>query len=262
LDRPSAPKSPEERELEKKRADLAALEPVLAERELELATVTAGLRDFERRYLVSVGVKYAELDEVEAQLYEAAASLAPQDSDAQLKAEAGRQQAKASAMETLEAKKEEPRSSAPRQFNPTERLKKLYREVAKAMHPDLADGEEDRARRHEFMIRVNEVYAKGDEEQLHAILLEWEHSPEFVKGDSVAAELVRMIRKIARGEERLEAIATELQKLTHSELYLLKGKVEDAEKSGRDLLSELAGQVATEVQEARQRLAHYQKRLA
>jgi len=257
--------SPEERELEKKRAELAALEPALAERELELATVTASLRDFERRYLASVGTKYAELDEIEAQMYEAAARLVPDDPEAQLKAEAGREQANASAQEAKEAKEasaEGTQVSAQRAFNPSERLKKLYRAVAKAMHPDLADGEDDRTRRHMFMVRVNEVYARGDEERLHAILLEWEHSPEFVKGDSVAAELVRMIRKIARGEERLETIHAEMDKLTHCELYLLKAKVEEAEKSGRDLLGELSVQVTQEVQEARTRLEDYQKRLA
>lgn len=44
-------KTPEERELEKKHAELTSLESELAQRELDLATLQAELRAFERRYL-------------------------------------------------------------------------------------------------------------------------------------------------------------------------------------------------------------------
>jgi hypothetical protein len=62
--------TPEERELENKRARLAALEVELAQRELDLATLKAELQTFEARYLREVGVFYAELDEIEAEIAE------------------------------------------------------------------------------------------------------------------------------------------------------------------------------------------------
>jgi hypothetical protein len=61
-------KTPEVLELEKKHAELAILEAELAQRELELATLQAELRAFEGQYLRIVGSRYAELDEIEAQI--------------------------------------------------------------------------------------------------------------------------------------------------------------------------------------------------
>ncbi len=57
--------TPEERELESKRAQLAVLEAELAQHELDLATLKAELQTFEARYLREVGVLYAELDGIE-----------------------------------------------------------------------------------------------------------------------------------------------------------------------------------------------------
>src|SRR4051812_18519743 len=88
--------SPEERELEKKRAELAAMEEKLAEKELILATLKGELTAFEKKYLRTVGRKYVELDEVCAKMYEAEARLAPADEPAQVRAEEGRRQAEES----------------------------------------------------------------------------------------------------------------------------------------------------------------------
>ena len=51
--------TPEERYLEKKRAELAVIEGQLAERELELHTVRGGLLNFEKQYQQLVSEKYA-----------------------------------------------------------------------------------------------------------------------------------------------------------------------------------------------------------
>ena len=56
--------TPEQAELDKKLAELAALEVELCERELELATLRAGLAAFETRYLSTLGPLYAELDDL------------------------------------------------------------------------------------------------------------------------------------------------------------------------------------------------------
>lgn len=243
--------TPEERELESKRARLAALEAELAQHELDLTTLKAELQTFEARYLQEVGVLYAELDDIEAQIAEAQAHLNPRDQQAHEQATKARVQAQESAQAAGSAQK----LGEQKKFTAPENLKKLYRDVAKSIHPDLATDEAERVRRQTVMAEANQAYAEGNEAKLQAILREWESSPESVKGEGVGAELIRVIRKIAQVEERLHAIEDEIAELEASDLYQLKAKVEEAESGGRDLLGEMASQVKQQIAEARKRLA-------
>ena len=79
--------------------------------------------------------------------------------------------------------------------------------------------------------------------------------PESVKGEGTAAELVRVIRKIAQVKKRLRAIKNEIAQLRKSDLYKLKTEAEKAEDEGRDLLAELASQVDQKIPLSRERLA-------
>ena len=221
-----------------------------------MATLQAELRTFERRYLRIVGVRYAELDEIEAKIAEALARLNPKDSKAQEQATQTRTQAQESAQATSNVKDTE----QPYKFKPSEGLKKLYREVAKRIHPDLATDEEERIRRQQLMAEANQAYEEGDEERLEAILREWESSPESVKGEGHGVELVRVIRKIAQVEERLRTIEVEIAQLKESDLYQLKTKVEKAEKVGQDLLAEMAKQLDQQIADARKRSVEIKER--
>ncbi len=238
---------PEERELENKKAELASLEVDLIQRELDLASLRAELTDFENQYLRKVGVLYAELDEIQARIAEAEARRTPSDLGAQEQAARARTQAQESS-QTARALSE-PKSK------PTESLKKLFREVAKRIHPDLATNDADRARRQKLMAEANRAYEDGDEAKLQAILEDWETSPESVEGEGVGPELIRVIRKISQIQRRFVEIEAEMEQLSTSDLYQLWAKTEEAEKQGRDLFKEMASQVDQEIAAARKRLA-------
>jgi len=243
--------TPEEQELEKKRAELAVLEEELAQRELEVETLEGELRSFERHYLRMVGVKYAELDEIEAQIAEHLARAKPKNKKAQAKAQEARLKAEDSAGATQDAVVE---GAEREEFKPSESLKKLYREAAKSFHPDLTTDEDERERRHRFMAEANQAYQDRDEERLQAILREWKTSPDTVKGEGVGADLVRTIRKIAQVQARLSAIDEQMESLKKSDLYRLRMKVIAAEEDERDLLTEMAEQLDGDIAEARKRL--------
>src|SRR5439155_16413031 len=84
--------------------------------------------------------------------------------------------------------------------NRSESLRNLYRQAAKLLHPDLTLDGEEKKKRHGLMGEINEAYARGDEERIHAILREWHASPDNVPGDGPGTDLVRVIRKIAQVE--------------------------------------------------------------
>lgn len=242
--------TPEEAELERKRVELGALEARLAERELDLNTLEAQLAAFERLYLRTVGPRYAELDEVKAQIAEVLASLKPKDRTAQQNVSEARRQAHESAQATAAAKA----SNQPTEFKPPQDLKKLYRELAKRVHPDLATDDKDRARRSRIMADVNLAYKEGNVERLQTILAEWEGSPDSVEGAGVGVDLVRIIRKIAQVQGRLGEIEANIARLKNSDLFRLLERVDEARAQGRDLLLQMVAELNRKIASAREHL--------
>ena len=243
--------SPEEQELEQKRAKLAGLEADLVERELRLATLRAELAAFEAEYLRVVGRRYAELDEVTARLAEARAARRPNDVRAQESASEARQAADAAAAEVRDGASPEPAAV----FEPTADLRTLYRTLARRLHPDLASTDDDRERRHEWMAKVNDAYQRQDSGALNALLADWDTSPESVAGTGIGSDLVRVIRQIAQVQRRIERIDQELEALMAGELYALHQKRDARHDAGGDLLSDMADLLDERIADAKRELA-------
>ncbi len=244
--------TPEERELSHKQRELSGLRAELAQQELDLATLRAELNVFERHYVRVVGFRYAELDEVEACIAELLSQMFPDDPARQTQAAEARARANASARASKMVQEPAGHQST---FEPDDALKKLYREAAKSIHPDLAADEDDRVRRQRFMAEANQAYEAGDGARLQEILHEWANRPDAITGDGVAAELIRVIRQIARIRERLKAIEIAMEQLRSSELYRLHEEVKKVEADGGDLLAEMASRLDQKIADARERLA-------
>jgi hypothetical protein len=240
---------PEERELERKREEQAAIETELAERELRSANLRAELGAFERQYLHRVGLRYAELDELKAQISERLSETHPDNERARKTARESRARADETKFTAGAQQDEEPRA-----FESSPEMKRLYRDVAKRIHPDLTSERSDRARRQILMAEANAAYERGDEAKLIHILTEYESSPEAVQGEGAGAELVRVIRRISQARSRLGEIEAEMQELLRSDLYQLRWRVEEAQKHGRDVLREMTEKVEEQIGQARRRL--------
>jgi hypothetical protein len=249
--------TPEDEELERKKASLALLEAQLADRELELASLRADLVHFEKVYLQTVGRRYALLDDLKAKIAEAHSQKNPNSENARTHAREARTKARESAKAAGEASPGVPspddaaRISKPKR---SENLRNLYRQAAKLLHPDLTLDGEEREKRRRLMTELNEAYARGDEERIRAIIREWQASPESVQGDGPGAELVRVIRKIAQVERRLKIISAEMDQFRQQELFKLKQSVEEAQANGRNLLMELAERLDDEIAQTREAL--------
>jgi hypothetical protein len=237
--------TPEERELDRKRAELLTLQGALTDQELALATLHGQLRAFDARYTRTVGHLFRELDELEAQLAGVDASVG--DPVSQALASNAFAQAHASA-------RRQAGDVGASGFAPSDDLKKLYREAAKHLHPDLTTDEAERERRTGFMTRVNRAYETGDQAALEAVLGEWHESPEAIKGDDAIAELVRVIRQIAQVERRLKSIKHDFKELRVCSLFRLQCEVEDATRLGRDALADIAAGLEKKIRDAREEL--------
>ncbi|MCH7623952.1 MAG: J domain-containing protein [Nitrospinae bacterium] len=207
---------------------------------MELSTLKGELHLFERRYHLVVGAKYTELDEVKAQILELASRLYPRSDEFRAGAQSARERAQGSAKATEDGESDSPEGDV---FKPNENLKKLFREVAKKIHPDLASDEKEKNRRHVLMAKLNQAYDRLDEEAIHAVLLEWEagHHPE--KNQTLGTQLVKIVRQVAQIKKRLSRIEEELVEIKNSGMHQLMKKMASAEKTGVDLLEEMAASV-------------------
>ncbi|HBF38629.1 MAG TPA: molecular chaperone DnaJ [Firmicutes bacterium] len=237
----------EEWEFKQKDVELNNLETQLAQAELELATFRGELDSFQARYICAIGSRYFELDEIEAEIAEIEAQQNPDDQAAQKKA----QQAKAQAKESKKAAgNQRDLKKTPSRFKPTESLKKLYRQIAKRIHPDLALNDQERVRYQKLMAKANQAYQTGDEIGLQSILRQCKKVGDNEKGEIEINKLARIIRKITQIQERLSAVKREKAEIRNSSLYQLKTKVEKAEGSGIDLLAEMARVLDHQIQMA------------
>lgn len=234
---------PEEEELLRKRTELAIIRSALAERELELIDFRSELSIFEGRYLREVGTLYAELDDWNARISELKARLDPS-----AESHANAQEARDQARQTYgEAHSE---SKTRLDFTPSADLKKLYRDVAKLIHPDFSKNALDQDLRTGLMAEANKAYQEGDTETLQRILSQQECA-DTVEAEGVGAELIRIIRQISAAKSHIGRIEQELTTLGESETALLKKQASDRQQSGGDLLSELATAVLERIQVAK-----------
>jgi hypothetical protein len=214
------------------------LERLLAERRDEAARARAEMDAFRIIYRQKVGLLHEELDRLELALAEAELGI--------LKERLG---------DSTEAP--DPASidriEAPPRFT-TDAIRKLFRDVAKAIHPDLAESEDTRERRHLLMIEANRAYALGDEEQLRAILQAWERSPDAVQGTDLEAMRLRLVRRIAQIEEELDALAADRASLHESSLWKLKAMVTDEAAKGQDLIQDMVRRLNRDILVATTRL--------
>lgn len=218
---------------------LAELEAVRRERGDEVARVKSELAAFRIRYRVEVGTLHEELEELERAIAEAELG------ELSKLVEEGRGDPGSSAAG--------PRPEPATRFT-SDAVRKLFRDVAKTIHPDLAQDDATRDRRHALMIEANRAYALGDEERLRSILDAWHRSPEAVQGNDAEAMRARLLRRIAEIEDQLNVYASDLAEMQESPLWKLKAMVDDASVRGKDLVADMVRRLKRDIMASRNRL--------
>ena len=221
------------------RSRMAEREALLGERAAEIDRWKAELAAFKVRYRQEVGLLHEQLDDLEDEI--AAEELG----------EINRRLEEAAADQTAVPGGSQPE---PEPRFTSDAVRRLFRDVAKAIHPDLARDEQSRDRRHTLMIEANRAYALGDEERLRWILEAWDRSPEAVMGNDPESVRLRLVRRIAQIEEQLELCASDLETLKESPLWKLKAMVDEAAARGKDLISDTVRRLKRDIMAARNRL--------
>ena len=229
---------PNDHDLESLHARVTELEGLLADRRAAVDRSRADADAFRIRYRQQVGRLHEELDRLELALAEVELGI--------LSDRLGSAHARPGAP-AVERPEPQPRFT-------TDAVRRLFRDVAKAIHPDLAQDDDARDRRHSLMVEANKAYASGDEEQLRAILQAWERSPDAVPGTDRDAMRLRLMRRIAQVEEELEMLAGDLSALQESSLWKLKAMVDEEAAKGKDLIQDMVRRLNRDILVASNRL--------
>ncbi|MFI0270950.1 hypothetical protein [Streptomyces luteogriseus] len=202
-----------------------AAEQALIEYEIAVETFRVEVENFSRLHEQKLGPLYARLEELDARILEARAARSGDAADRQRADEARVRLAPIPGVEELlhgwmDGGGLFPEASAmltdqpvrpPQRVRPSEEARKLYRDLARKAHPDLAQEEKERRRREEFITRVNAAYARGDAAELRELAAEWAKGPELKRGPSRAEELYARLEWLAQRKEMLGLLAGELE---------------------------------------------------
>ncbi|QGV79583.1 hypothetical protein EIZ62_16035 [Streptomyces ficellus] len=241
-----------------------AAEQALIEFEIAVETFRVEVENFSRLHHQKLGPMYTRLDELDALIAEARAARSGDPEDLRKAQSARALVMPMPGVEELfgdwmgseglspeaEAMLTDRPVQPPKRVRPSDEARKLYRELARKAHPDLAREEEDRRRREEFITRVNAAYGRGDEALLRELSEEWAAGPAPVAAElSESEELYARLDWLARRKELLTVVARDLEDSAIG--AMLRMAPDDPDR----LLEEIAEQLLAQVAEREAELA-------
>ncbi|WP_327299662.1 hypothetical protein [Streptomyces sp. NBC_01197] len=241
-----------------------AAEQALIEFEIAVETFRVEVENFSRLHHQRLGPMYARLDELDAQLAEARAARSGDPEDLAKAQEARAMVLPMPGVEELfhdwidseglppeaQAMLNEQPVQPPKRVRPSEEARKLYRELVREAHPDLAQDDAERDRRDEFITRVNAAYARGDEAGLRELGEEWAAGPvQEAAEPSESDELYARLEWLSQRKELLSLVAHELEESAIG--AMLRMAPDDPDR----LLEEIAEQLLAQVSEREAELA-------
>jgi len=213
-----------ERELKAGRARLASTEH-------ELAATRNRLEAFAVRYRVSVGDRFEVLRMLQG------VSDPPNGADA-------------------------PAANAAQSARPQTRpgpglteFERIYRDLARRVHPDLAQDPDERVLRTRVMAELNSARETLDFERARQLVDAWEMHPEEMDFSAEIDQTERLLHAIDRVTARLTAVTANLTRLQNSNLHLLLNIVEAQQRAGVDVLAETAADLDLQIAEARSKMS-------
>ncbi|MGW0706589.1 J domain-containing protein [Streptomyces sp. NPDC002643] len=253
-----------ERPEERLERAVRAAEQALIEFEIAVETFRVEVENFSRLHHQKLGPMYARLDELDAQIAEARAARTGDPEDLRKAQEARARVMPMPGVEELfhgwmDSDGLFPEAAAmltdqpvrpPERVRPSDEARRLYRELVRKAHPDLAQDDKERARRDEFISRVNAAYGRGDEVLLRELAEEWAAGPvPEERRPSRSEELYARLEWLAQRKEMLSVVARDLEEGAIGSMLRLAPDDPDR------LLDEIAEQLLAEVAQREAELA-------
>ncbi|OKK18290.1 hypothetical protein AMK16_18315 [Streptomyces sp. CB00455] len=242
-------------------------EQALIEFEIAVETFRVEVENFSRLHHQKLGPMYSRLDELDALIAEAKAARTGDAEDLRRARDARSLVMPMPGVDELfhgwldsdgmsddaSAMLTERPVQPPERVRPSEEVRRLYRELVRRAHPDLAQDEAERERRDAFIARVNAAYGRGEERLLRELAEEWAAGPapeRAAPGES--EELYARLEFLTRRKELLSLVAKELEDSAIGSM--LRMAPEDPDR----LLEEIAEQLLAQVSEREAELAEAQ----
>jgi hypothetical protein len=222
-----------ERTIAELEQELRALRARLAADERSLDAIRNRIQQFQARYRATVGDRFELLKRLQAALGEAGIETA------------------------TEAPAPRPPLDQPRAARPPGHgeFERLYRDLARRVHPDLARDPDERHLRTRVMAELNSARETLDFERVRKLGERWDLRPDVDTLDDGVAAGERLLVAIERVQARLTAVAADLTRLRTSNLHVLMEIVEAQQRAGVDVLGETAADLDAQIAAARSRMA-------
>ncbi|WP_445280082.1 hypothetical protein [Streptomyces sp. DSM 118148] len=261
---PEAEQSQAPRPEERLEKAVRAAEQALIEYEIAVETFRVEVENFSRLHEQKLGPLYLRIEHLDAEIAEARAARTGDPEDIRRAEEARAHVLPIPGVEELmhgwmdghglfpeaAAMLTEQAVRPPARVRPSEEARKLYRELARKAHPDLAQEEEEQQRREEFISRVNAAYARGDEALLRELAEEWAAGPVPPERlPSHADELYARLEWLSQRKELLTLVARELED------GAIAGMLRLAPDDPDGLLDEIAGRLRADIEQRETELA-------
>lgn len=135
-------------------------------------------------------------------------------------------------------------------------IKKLYRQLARRFHPDLAENEAERAYRTQIMGQINEAYAARRIDELRGFI-DVPEKPAALQAEREPPPQIRLqqLEKLYRElGAKIEAMKRERDRRMHGPMIELQIDAKLARRQGRDLIKEMAAAAQRELEEKQREL--------
>ncbi|MFE7115435.1 hypothetical protein ACFU99_08430 [Streptomyces sp. NPDC057654] len=247
----------EERATDRLEQAVRTAEQALIEFEIAVETFRVEVENFSRLHHQRLGPMYSRLDELDALVAEAVAARTGDAEDIRRAREARSLVQPMPQVEELfggwmDSEGLSPEASSmlterpvqpPKRVRPSEEARRVFRELVRKAHPDLARDEADRERREAFIVRVNAAYGDGDEKTLRTLAEEWAAGPVAEeRRPSRSEELYARLEWLAQRKELLAVVAAELENSAIG--AMIKMAPEDPDRLLEEIAERLQAQVA------------------